>query len=59
MLFRSLSEPLQMFTTLRRHGVDSRVVLFMGENHNLSRSGRPKNRITRLEEIAAWFDSHL
>ncbi len=54
-----LSEPLQMFTTLRRHGVDSRVVLFMGENHNLSRSGRPKNRITRLEEIAAWFDSHL
>ncbi len=54
-----LSEPLQMFTTLRRHGVDSRIVLFGGENHGLSRSGKPKNRITRLEEIAAWFDTHL
>ena len=48
-----------MFTALRRHGVDSRVVLFKGENHELSRSGKPKNRMSRLEEIAGWFDKHL
>ena len=54
-----LSEPLQMFTALRRHGVDSRIALFKGENHELSRSGKPKNRMSRLEEIAGWFDKHL
>ena len=54
-----LSEPLQMFTSLKMHGVDSRVVLFRGENHNLSRTGKPRNRIRRLEEMLAWFDQYL
>ena len=54
-----LSEPLQIFTSMQRRGVDSRLVLIKGENHNLSRSGKPHNRIRRLEEIANWFDSHL
>ena len=54
-----LSEPLQMFTALRQKGVDSRVALFKGENHELSRSGKPLNRMRRLDEIMKWFDKHL
>lgn len=54
-----LPEALQMFSALKYHGVDSRLVMFRGENHELSRSGRPKNRIKRLEEITAWFDRYL
>ncbi|MFH1609262.1 MAG: S9 family peptidase [Candidatus Bipolaricaulota bacterium] len=54
-----LAEGLQMFTALRYHGVESRVVLFRGENHELSRSGKPKHRLRRLREIHAWFDRHL
>jgi len=35
---------------LKLNGVDSRLVLFHGESHGLSRTGKPKNRIRRLTE---------
>jgi len=54
-----LPEGLQMFTSLKYHGVDSRLCMFRGENHELSRSGKPKHRIKRLEEITNWFDKYL
>ena len=54
-----MSGALQMFSALKMNGTDARVVLFHGENHELSRSGRPHNRITRLDEIAGWFEKYL
>lgn len=54
-----LAEGLQMFTALRYHGVDSRLVLFREENHELSRSGKPKHRRRRLQEMIDWFDRYL
>ena len=48
----------QMYSALVAHGVESRLVLFRGENHELSRTGKPKHRIKRLEEITSWFESH-
>ncbi len=54
-----LVEAYQMFGALRYFGVETRLVVFHGENHHLSRSGRPKNRITRMKEILYWFDRHL
>ncbi len=54
-----LPEGIQMFTALKYHGVETRLVLFREENHELSRSGKPKHRIRRLEEIVSWFDRHL
>ncbi|MTI94998.1 MAG: S9 family peptidase [Firmicutes bacterium] len=52
-------EAIQMFTALKFHGVESRLCMFRGENHELSRSGKPKPRIRRLEEITQWFDRYL
>lgn len=54
-----LPEGIQMFTSLKYHGVESKLCIFKGENHELSRSGKPKNRIRRLEEITKWFDKYL
>jgi len=54
-----LPEGIQMFTALKYHGVETRLVMFREENHELSRSGKPKHRVRRLEEIVAWFDRHL
>ncbi len=54
-----LPEAFQMFTALKYHGVPARMVVFKGENHELSRGGRPAQRIRRMEEIADWMDSHL
>lgn len=54
-----LTEGLQMFTALKYHGVEARLCMFRGENHELSRSGKPRHRVRRLEEITNWFESHL
>lgn len=54
-----LPEGLQMFTALKYHGVDARLCMFRGENHELSRSGKPKHRVRRLEEITNWFEKYL
>jgi dipeptidyl aminopeptidase/acylaminoacyl peptidase len=54
-----IAEAIQMFTSLKYFGVESRLVILKGENHDLSRSGKPKNRITRLREITNWFNKYL
>ncbi|HIR68778.1 MAG TPA: S9 family peptidase [Candidatus Pelethousia gallinarum] len=53
------AEGLQMYTALKFHGIETRLCLFMGENHELSRSGHPKARVRRLAEITAWMEQHL
>lgn len=52
-------EAVQFYTALRLNGVDARLCLFGGENHDLSRSGKPQNRVRRLEEIVGWFEKYL
>lgn len=52
-------EGLQMFTALKYFDVPAKLCLFDGENHELSRGGKPKNRIRRLEEMLEWFDRYL
>ena len=54
-----MSDAISMFTALKMNGVDSRIALFHGENHELSRSGKPENRISRLTEIGNWFEKYL
>lgn len=54
-----ISQGLQMFTALKRNGVESKICVFKGENHELSRSGRPKPRLARLQEILQWFKEWL
>lgn len=53
-----LSEGLQMYAALVDHGVPARLCLFHGENHELSRSGKPKHRLRRLTEITDWFEKY-
>lgn len=54
-----LDQALQLFTALKVMGVESELVIFPKENHDLSRSGKPKHRIERLRKIADWLDKHL
>ncbi|WDV44491.1 S9 family peptidase [Clostridiaceae bacterium M8S5] len=54
-----LPEGMQMYTALKFHNVDTRMCIFKEENHELSRSGKPKHRIKRLKEITQWFDKYL
>ncbi len=49
----------QWYTALKRLGVTCQFVRYAGENHELSRSGRPHNRMDRLERLVHWFQTYL
>ena len=53
-----LAEGMQMMQALAQRGVKTRMCIFHGENHELSRSGKPRHRMRRLKEITDWFDQH-
>jgi dipeptidyl aminopeptidase/acylaminoacyl peptidase len=43
---------------LRKQGVDTRLVRYPREDHELSRSGEPRHVVDRLERIRRWFDGY-
>lgn len=53
-----MGDAIQMLQALLLHGVPAKMCLFHGENHELSRSGKPKNRVSRLREITNWMDRY-
>ena len=53
-----LDQGLQMYAALVDRGVPARLCMFHGENHELSRSGKPKHRMRRLTEITNWFEKY-
>ena len=54
-----LSEGYQVYAALQQRGVETRMVIFHGENHELSRGGKPRHRVRRLKEITQWFARHI
>ena len=54
-----LEQGLQLYTAMVDLGIEARFVLFHGENHELSRGGKPKHRVRRLEEITNWMEKYL
>lgn len=55
----NLEQAEQVFVALKVLGVDTEMVLFPGETHDLSRSGRLDRRVARLEHMLRWFDKYL
>ncbi len=54
-----IDQGYQLFAALKKQGVDSKMVVFHHENHDLSRTGKPKARQKRLTEITKWFEAYL
>ncbi len=54
-----LSEGVQMLNALLDRDIEARMCVFHGENHDLSRSGKPQHRVRRLTEITNWMNDHL
>jgi hypothetical protein len=50
-----LEQGARLFVELKRRGVPSELLLFPGEGHELSRSGRPRHRLARFEHILRWW----
>jgi dipeptidyl aminopeptidase/acylaminoacyl peptidase len=49
----------RLFVALKRRGTPVELLLFPGEGHELSRSGRPSHRVARFEAILEWFGRHV
>lgn len=53
-----LSQAMMMFTAIREAGVPARMAIFKGETHELCRTGRPRNRLRRLNEVQKWLQTY-
>ena len=49
----------RLFVALKLRGVETELLLFPGEGHELSRSGLPSHRIARFEHVLRWWGKHL
>jgi dipeptidyl aminopeptidase/acylaminoacyl peptidase len=49
----------QLFIALKKLGRTVEFVRFPDEPHGLSRTGKPKHRVERLQHIIRWFDRYL
>jgi len=47
------------FAALVRQGVPAELLVFPGESHGLTRTGRPAHRRARFEHLLRWFAAHL
>lgn len=54
-----LGQALRYYTALKAAGVDTELLVFPGEDHELSRSGTPWHRRQRFEAILDWWGRHL
>ncbi|NIH81123.1 S9 family peptidase [Amycolatopsis viridis] len=49
----------RLFVELKRNGTAVEMLLFPGEGHELSRSGKPRHRRQRFDAILEWWSRHL
>ena len=54
-----ISQAFRYYTELTLAGVDAELLVFPGETHELSRSGRPWHRRQRFEAILDWWRRYL
>ena len=53
-----MAEGMQLYTALVNKGVPAKLCYFKGENHELSRSGKPLHRLRRLKELIEWIQAY-
>jgi dipeptidyl aminopeptidase/acylaminoacyl peptidase len=53
-----MEQAQQLYAVLKTRGVDTELIWFKDENHELSRGGKPQARIKRIKDITNWFKNH-
>lgn len=54
-----LSQAERYYLALLRQDVPTELVVFPGEDHELTRSGRPRHRLQRFEIVLDWWTRYL
>jgi dipeptidyl aminopeptidase/acylaminoacyl peptidase len=50
-----VEQGMRLYVELKRRGVATELLLFPGEGHELTRSGRPCHRRARFEHVLRWW----
>ena len=54
-----LEQAQRMYVALRANGTETQLLIFPGEGHELSRSGKPRHRVQRLQAVLDWWSKWL
>jgi dipeptidyl aminopeptidase/acylaminoacyl peptidase len=54
-----LEQATRYYAALKRAGVDAEMLIFPGENHELTRGGQPRHRVERFDAVLDWWSRHL
>ena len=54
-----LEQGQRLYARLRRNGVPTKLLVFPGEGHELSRAGQPRHRVQRFEHMLDWWAAYL
>lgn len=54
-----LEQATRYYAALKLNDVDAEMLVFPGEDHELTRGGRPQHRVERFEAVLDWWNRHL
>ncbi|SDH29250.1 S9 family peptidase [Microbacterium pygmaeum] len=54
-----LEQATRYYSALKRQGTEAELLIFPGEDHELTRSGQPRHRVQRFDAVLDWWDRHL
>ena len=54
-----LEQATRYYSALKRQGTDAEMLVFPGENHELTRSGQPRHRVERFDAVLDWWQRKL
>ncbi|MDE0545586.1 S9 family peptidase [Microbacterium sp. C7(2022)] len=54
-----LEQATRYFSALKRAGVQTEMLIFPGEDHELTRAGQPRHRIERFDAVLEWWSRYF
>ncbi len=54
-----LEQATRYYSALKRQGTEAEMLIFPGENHELTRSGQPRHRVERFAAVLDWWERRI
>jgi len=54
-----LEQATRYYAALKRQGTEAEMLIFPGEDHELTRGGRPQHRVQRFDAVLDWWNRYL
>ncbi|MDQ1084316.1 MULTISPECIES: S9 family peptidase [Microbacterium] len=54
-----IDQATRYYAALKAQGTEAEMLIFPGEDHELTRAGRPQHRVQRFDAVLEWWERHL